>query len=225
MGDVQLPLGLRRTATVHQDWLAWLPAEKDQLFAATVEELEVSYSILSVALDDAFTLCQLDKAPIIREQARMFAGLFDCLVDRLRGVLRTLDEHSRHLGMLPNVAPLQPEFFRGEYAQRVARTNFLLSLMVFRTRARFFRKLTALTAVIDELQTGTHAIVAVIAGCPPVSLSSRWRDLEVLDYDLNTCLRETTVMLKSFFCVLPSEELAAFGKRLGLGRHAHNSSS
>jgi len=34
--------------------------------------------------------------------------------------------------------------------------------------------------------------------------------LEVLDYDLNTSLRETTIVLKSFFCVLPIEELPAF---------------
>ena len=41
-----------------------------------------------------------------------------------------------------------------------------------------------------------------------------WRELEVLGYDLNTCMGETTVVLKSFFCALPVEELEAFRQKL-----------
>jgi hypothetical protein len=41
-----------------------------------------------------------------------------------------------------------------------------------------------------------------------------WRELEVLGYDLNTCMGETTVVLKSFFCALPAEELEAFRQKL-----------
>jgi hypothetical protein len=35
-----------------------------------------------------------------------------------------------------------------------------------------------------------------------------------LDYDLNTCLRETIIVLKSFFCVLPGEEVGPFREKL-----------
>jgi hypothetical protein len=38
----------------------------------------------------------------------------------------------------------------------------------------------------------------------------------VLGYDLNTCMGETTVVLKSFFCVLPIEELESFRQKLVL---------
>ena len=65
----------RRTGQrVHEDWLAWLPEEKDRLFDATLNELEVSYVILSVSLDDAFNLCKQGKLSAAREQAGMFAS-------------------------------------------------------------------------------------------------------------------------------------------------------
>ena len=53
MGGVQFTLGLRRPATLQEDWLAWLPADKDQVFSSAVEGLETAYAILSVALDGA----------------------------------------------------------------------------------------------------------------------------------------------------------------------------
>src|SRR6266568_1483434 len=100
--------GLRRTASVQEDWVAWLPEEKDRLFDATLSELEISYGILSVTLNDAFNLCRQGKLAPAREQARMFAELFDRLAGRLRGTLRSLYEHSRQFGTFPNTAPLNP---------------------------------------------------------------------------------------------------------------------
>lgn len=47
-----------------------------------------------------------------------------------------------------------------------------------------------------------------------LAMIQQWNRLEILHYDLNTCLCETRVMLKSFFCVLPSDELREFRKRL-----------
>src|SRR6266851_5598123 len=40
------------------------------------------------------------------------------------------------------------------------------------------------------------------------------QQLEVLGYDLNTCMGETDVILKSFFCALPPEELETFREKL-----------
>ena len=53
MEDAIANRGLPRTASVHEDWIAWLPEEKDRLFDAILSELEISYGILSVSLDDA----------------------------------------------------------------------------------------------------------------------------------------------------------------------------
>ncbi len=62
MEDAIANRGLRRTASVQEDWVAWLPEEKDRLFDAILSELEISYGILSVTLDDAFNLCRSGQA-------------------------------------------------------------------------------------------------------------------------------------------------------------------
>ncbi len=206
--------GLRRTASVQEDWVAWLPEEKDRLFDATLNELDISYGILSVTLNDAFNLCRQGKLVPAREQARMFMELFNRLAARLRGILRALYEHSRQFGTFPNTAPLRPGFFRSERGQQVARANKLLTVIRFRARTRFFRKLGALEEIVAGLQREAREIAWDIAEGMAVSWPKQWTRLEVLDYDLNTSLRETTIVLKSFFCVLPSEELPAFRQRV-----------
>jgi hypothetical protein len=212
--DAIINRGLRRTASVQEDWLAWLPEEKDRLFDATRNELDRSYAILSVTLDDAFNLCRQGKFAPAREQAHMFADLFDRLAGRVRGTLRLLYEHSREFGTFPNTAPLRPGFFRSERAQQVARANNLLALVRFRARTRFFRKLGALEEIVAGLQRETRETARDIAEGVALSWRKQWTRLEVLDYDLNTSLRETTIILKSFFCVLPTEELPAFRHRV-----------
>jgi hypothetical protein len=206
--------GLRRTASVQEDWLAWLPEEKDRLFDGTLSELDISYGILSVSLNDAFNLCRQGKLASAREQARMFAELFERLAGRLRGILRALYEHGRQFGTFPNTVPLRPGFFRSERGQQVARANNLLALIRFRARTRFFRKLGALEEIVAGLQREARETARDIAEGMAVSWPKQWTRLEVLDYDLNTSLRETTIVLKSFFCVLPSEELPAFRHRV-----------
>jgi len=206
--------GLRRTASVQEDWVAWLPEEKDRLFDATLNELDISYGILSVTLNDAFNLCRQGKLAPAREQARMFAELFDRLGARLRGILRALYEHSRQFGTFPNTAPLRPGFFRSERGQQVARANNLLTVIRFRARTRFFRKLGALEEIVAGLQREARETAWDIAEGIAISWRKQWTRLEILDYDLNTSLRETTIVLKSFFCVLPSEELPAFRQRV-----------
>jgi len=206
--------GPRHSTSVQEDWLAWLPEEKDRLFDATRSELEICYAILSVSLNDAFNLCRQGKLAPAREQARMFAELFDRLAGRLRGILRSLHEHSRQFGTFANTAPLRPRFFRSERAQQVARANNVLSLVRFRARTRFFRKLGALEEIVAGLQREARETAGEIAAGVAVSWRKQWTRLEVLDYDLNTSLRETTVVLKSFFCALPSEELPAFWQRI-----------
>ena len=210
----EVPRVARRMATVREDWTAWLPEEKDSLFDATLEELEVSYVILSVTLNDAFSLCKQRKLGPAREESVMFADLFERLTGRVNGVLGALGEHGRRFGTLPNVLPLCADFFRSEHAQRVARANNLAYVIVLRTRARFFRKLAAIKQTLDALRNEARDIAGGIVDGSGVALPSQWRRLEVLHYDLNTCLRETTVVLKSFLCVLPSDELIPFRQRL-----------
>jgi hypothetical protein len=214
MEELRAKRASQRYRTVREDWSAWLPDEMDQLFGATRSELECSNGILSVALDEALALCEREEFSIARERARAFAGLFDRLAIRLRIVIRTIEDHGSHFGTLPNVTPLQSENFRGATAQRISLMDNLLAKVVFRGRTRFFHKLNALKEIIEELQRETRLIVEGVAEGAQVIPNRAWKELEVLGYDLNTCMGETTVVLKSFFCALPAEELGTFRQKL-----------
>jgi len=214
MGELRARRASQRCRTVREDWSAWLPDEMDQLFGATRTELESSNGILSVVLDEALSLREREQFTIAKERVTAFAELFDRLAVRLRVVVRTIEEHGSHFGTLPNVTPLAPENFRGTTAQRISLMDSLLAKVVFRGRTRFFHKLNALKEIIEELQKETRIIVEDVADGAPVFPNRAWRELEVLGYDLNTCMGETTVVLKSFFCALPAEELEAFRLKL-----------
>jgi hypothetical protein len=214
MGELRAKRAGQRSRTVLEDWSAWLPDEMDQLFGATRNELESSNGILCVALDEALGLCEQEHFTIAKERAEAFAELFDRLAIPLRLVIRTIEEHGSHFGTLPNVAALDAENFRGTTAQRIAFMDNLLAKIVFRGRTRFFHKLQALKEIIEELQKETAVIVKDACGRASVFPDRVWRELEVLGYDLNTCMGETTVLLKSFFCALPAEELEAFRQKL-----------
>jgi hypothetical protein len=186
----------------------------DQLFGATRKELESANLILSVTLDEALSFCEEEKFDIARERAAVFEELFDRLAVYLWRVIRAIEDHGSNFGTLPNVTPLNSGNFRGTTAQRISLMDNLLAKVVFRSRTRFFHKLNALKDILEELQTETHAIVKDVSRGTLAFPDRGWKELEILGYDLNTCMGETTVILKSFFCVLPPQELEAFRKKL-----------
>jgi hypothetical protein len=216
MGELRGRRAGQRSRTVREDWFAWLPDEMDQLFGATRNELESSNGILNVALDEALSVCEEEQFTIAKERVTCFAELFDRLAVRLQLVIRTIEEHGSHFGTLPNVTPLTADNFRGTTAQRISFMDGLLATVVFHGRTRFFHKLHALKDIIEELQKETRIVVEDVIDGAPVFPVRAWRELEVLGYDLNTCMGETTVLLKSFFCALPAEELEAFRQKLVL---------
>lgn len=214
MGDTRARRFGPRSRTVVEDWLAWIPNEMDQLFDATRGELESSNSILNITLDEALSLCKGGRFDSAKERATVFAGLFDRLAVRVSHVIRVIREHGVHFGTVPNVRPLASSNFRGDMAQRVAFMDSVLAKVVFRQRTRFFHKLYALAEIVEELQKEVHVIVSDISEGVSRFPHQAWQKLEVLDYDLNTCMGEATVVLKSFFCALPPEELPAFREKL-----------
>ena len=199
---------------MREDWSAWLPAEMDQLFGATRTELENSNVILSVALDEAIARNEQEQFALAKERAVAFTELFDRLAMRLRLVIRTIEQHGSHFGTLPNVTALAAANFRGATAQRISLKDNFLARILFGGRSRFFHKLQALGEIIEELQDEARSIVDDVSDGAGVFPERVWRELEVLGYDLNTCMGETTVVLKSFFCALPVEELEAFRLKL-----------
>jgi len=204
----------QRSRSVCEDWFAWIPNEMDQLFDATRHELESSNFILSISLDEALSLCKGGQFDSAKERAIVITGLFDRLAVRVGHVIRTIEDHGSHFGTLPNVKPLSHSNFRGATAQRISFVNNMLAKVVFRERTRFFHKLSSLGEIIENLQNDARAIVADIAEGASEFPDRAWQQLEVLGYDLNTCTGETTIILKSFFCVLPPEELESFREKL-----------
>lgn len=204
----------QRSRSVHEDWFAWIPNEMDQLFDATRDELVSSDLILSISLDEALALCKGEQFDSAKERANIIAGLFDRLAVRVGHVINTIKDHGSHFGTLPNVKPLSPSNFRGATAQRVSLMNNLLAKVLFRERTRFFHKLYSLEEIIVESQREVRAIVGGISEGASRFPDRAWQQLEVLGYDLNMCMGETTVILKSFFCALPPEELEAFREKL-----------
>jgi hypothetical protein len=282
---------IKPSRTVREDWFAPLPAEKHRLFEAAEDELEVSYRMLSVALDEAFARRGEGLLAHAQLHAGASADFFDRLAAHLLATLRALEDHGRHFGTLPNVTVLNPEFFRGETAQHTARKSSLLQKVLLSGRSKFFHKLRALAETVEDLKkefshaaqeiqvtqesrpsffreisesprtkliiawATVGALVIPLAALLALGVSEKtaiflllssilpfqygvfrfwrklrlgrteavdrvfsrspWNTLEILHYDLNTCLRETIVVLKSFLLALPNEELEEFKQRLG----------
>jgi hypothetical protein len=186
----------------------------DQLFDATRNELESSNAILSITLDEAISLCKEGQFASARETAIVFAGLFDRLAVRVCHVIRVVKDHGSRFGTLPHVLPLASSNFRGETAQRISFMNHMLAKVLFRERTRFFHKLYSLDEIVGELQRQASALVGGMAAGDFSVTGRGWQQLEILGYDLSTCMSETTILLKSFFCALPFEELDAFQQSL-----------
>lgn len=205
---------LRRARSVHEDWLARLPSEKDSLFDDTVEQLESVYAMLSVTLDEALALRAQGALGHARTQAGVAADLFDRLAASLGAVVRTLEQHGRHFGTLPSISPLNPQFFRGETSRRIAWKSSLLCKVLFTGRSRFFHKLHALAEIVEELMGEFRQAAEEIAYGASVQPSAHWKALDILHYDLNTSFREAIVVLKSFLCALPNDQVHPLQQKL-----------
>lgn len=210
VGDSRGTRGVQRSFDVREHWLAPLPEEKDHFFESIRTQLESSYQITSIALSDVLTLCRENRLPPASEQSAIVATLFDSVAQQVQAVLRALGEYGRQRGTVAAVIPLRPGFFRTAAAQRTARNSHLVSSVLFSGRARFSRKLRGLTQIVAALQSEAR----YIARTTPQEIAGSWNRLEELHYDLNTCLLEATVVLKSFLWVLPSRELPTFQARL-----------
>jgi hypothetical protein len=184
-----------------------LPEDKRDLFEGIVQHWEAGYAMLSVALNESFALRSRGELVRARQQAAVAADLARLLTFPLAGALGTLNSHARKYGTYSRVEPLNPGFFRGETGHRLASWNSLLHGVVPAERFRFFRKLHALSTAIEEMAEEFHLSATAIVEGTSTQPGACWSELDTLHYDLNTCLRESVVVLKSFLCVLPEAEM------------------
>jgi hypothetical protein len=206
--------------TVSEDWIAWLPREKAHLFEAIVRRWESSYAMMSVSLDDAFSLRARGELICARRQVAMSADLMIPLGELLIGACGVLSNRGRSLSNLPAVEPLNTDFFRGETAQTAASWNEFLHKVLFAERSRFFQKLRILSETLENLVLEYDVAAQAVAAGISVQPVRSWDALECLHYDFNTCLRETEVVLKSFLRAMPGEEVPALATELETRRSA-----
>jgi hypothetical protein len=192
---------------VRDEWLARLPEEKDTFFRASVARFDSCYHMLSVALDEALCLRQQGELARARAEADICSALYQNLAARLLEALGALETHTRHYGTQPAVAPLDPDYFRGEATRRASAWNTLLHRVLFSERSRWFHKLQVLREILADLSGEFRTVAADLSQGTSINPARGWDSLEALHDDLNTCLREAVVMLKCFLRAIPAEQV------------------
>lgn len=203
-----------RREAVRNDWIAWLPEEKLQVFNNTVAGLDSAYHMLSVALDGALALRANGELVAARRQTAITVGLCELMEARLGGALRSLEEYALHFGPLPAASPLEAGDFRASSAQGVVRWSGLVQVVLLGSRNRFFHKLSTLAGMVEALTSEYRRAAEEVAEGVGVDPDDGWKALDDLHYDLNNCLQETKIMLKSFLRAIPAEQLDSFRRRL-----------
>lgn len=195
--------------SVLQDWTAALPREKNQLFNIVVRRWELSYAMMSVALDDALSMRARGELVCARQQVSITAELLERFATRLLSDCIILEEKGRSVSELPAVEPLKPEFFRGMIGRKAACWSELVHLVLFGDRARFLQKLRILSDTLHELDREFKKISGGLSQGLSERSETYWKTLECVHYDLTTCLRESEVLFKSFLRVLSIDQTMA----------------
>jgi hypothetical protein len=199
-----------RGKSVKDDWRAWLPEAKAQLFDKLAHELESSYVMLSVSLDEAIELRQMGQLSKSLQAVGITSDLCKLLTEMLAGLLRALSEHAKHYGTIPNAAPLDPENFRCHRGQRSARMSNLLNRVLLSQRLQFLHKVSTLEEMVEDLGKDFRHAADDLAEGTSLNPKKMWDEVDEDHYDLNTCLRESIVVFKSFLIALPESQLGAF---------------
>lgn len=211
-----------RSLSVCEDWRRWLAGCKNEAFRACRADLECSYSMLSVSLNEAIDLMHCGCFHKARQAVGVTPGLCGRLSLGLTALLHQMGEHARYYGTVPNAVPLDPANFRGPREQRVARVNSLFSRVLLTQRSQFLYKLKTLEEMVGQLQADFCASVEELTSCEPADPATLWISLDSNHFDLNTCLQETIVLLKSFFVILPEKYVPVFEGSVRALRERHS---
>lgn len=200
--------------TVQEDWIAWLPENKRLLYQAAVRRWEEAYAMLSVVLNEAISLRNQGELTRARESVRMAADLVGHLTGPLMVAFKALEICGRRMAVPPAVAPLNPGYFRTPEARQAAEWNNLLHTFLFAGRSRFAHKLRALELTLGSLAAQFQSTAEELACGTQIRPEEGWLALDSMHYDLNTCLRETVVLLKSSLRAVPEAGLESLWDEL-----------
>jgi hypothetical protein len=206
-------------SSVQEDWGSWLPPAKAAAFDSCVRQLESFYGMFSVSLNEALELRRTGRSGQSRQAIFVIPALCARLARPLEGLLHTLGEHAKHFGVVPNIAPLDSSNFRGAQEQRTARLSDLLSFVLLTHRSQFLHKIDTLEEMVFSIRRHFSEIASDLGSGLSTAPSADWRAVDDAHFDLNTCLREAIVLLKSFLVVLPDDQLTVFQKSINAQIH------
>ena len=212
-----------RTGSVSQDWRTPLPPEKSVTYLHTLRQLETSYAMFSINLDEAIGLRRAAHLPKAYQILSLTPVLCNMLSAPLIVVLRAMHTHAKHFRLTPNLSPLDPDNFQHSKSRRAASLNSICSRLFLTQRSQFLHKISTLLELVEDLDKAFTSSVAELND-PSCYLPEReWDLLDATHYDLNTCLRESIVLLKCFLHTLPDEQLLEF--RAALLPHSERSTA
>ena len=166
--------------------------------------------MFSVYLDEALGLRRNGYPGKALQALSVSGALCYKLTEPVTILLRSMLLHARHSGTAPNLASLDPQNFQNARSQRVARFNSVFSRVLLTRRSQFLHKISTLTELVEDLRnTFLNASEEILEG-DSYNTDSDWEALDASHYDLNTCLRESVVLFKSFLLALPELQLEAF---------------
>jgi hypothetical protein len=197
-------------ASVSQDWRMPLKGDKSHLYLVYIQHLETSYSMFSVNLDEAFGMRRGGRTAKADQLLSVAPALCQRLAHPLFTLLHAMLYHAKHFGVVPNLEPLDAENFQSTRGQRVALFNDLVSRVLLTRKLQFAHKISALADLVDDLDLSFESTAGDLSCGDSFQPNRDWELLDAVHYDLNTCLRETVVLLKSFLHALPDAQLASF---------------
>jgi hypothetical protein len=168
--------------------------------------------MFSVSLDEAIGLRHGGFRVKSLQALGMTSELCGLLTCSLAGMLRALRGHAKHYGTIPNAAPLDPANYQRHKGQRSARMSGLLNHVLLSHRLQFLHKVNTLQEMVEDLGKDFRLAAGDLTDGVSVHPEQLWEEVDADHYDLNTCLRESIVLLKSFLVVLPVDQLVAFQK-------------
>jgi hypothetical protein len=199
-----------RSGSVSQDWRSPLFGDKSHAYLQILHRLETSYAMFSVNLDEALGLRRDGRVAKAQQVLSVSSALCQRLTAPLNSLLRSMLLHVRHSSIAPHLASLDPQNFQNCRSQRVARFNSVFSKLLLTRRSQFLHKISTLTELVEELAANFLASSEEILAGDSLDSDCDWDVLDASHYDLNTCLRETVVLFKSFLHALPESQLQEF---------------
>ena len=205
---------LRSRRSVLQDWLGALPSQQMDTFKTVTHRWNSMYVMGSVALQGALELCPDGDARCAAQQAGIAAELLNRLAHELIQAIAIMEGEARHLAIIPAVEPLEPADFRSSSVHWPISLSKLLHQVTFSERNQFFHKLRTLERTVEVLTAEFLDNIDSFSEHPTFPPGELWAALERLHDDLNTCLRECEVVLKSFLRAVPPEIAPEIAARL-----------